>query len=575
MDQLKRIIAAFTLRQKLLILVAAVAVAASLVFGVRWNHDRDLRPLFTNLAAEDAGALVEKLRAANVDYRVGDNGTILVPSSRVAELRLEMAAAGLPRTGRIGFELFDKTNLGTTEFAEQINFRRALEGELERSILSLAEVERARVHVTFSKESVFLENRQPAKASVLVKIKIGQKLSTPNVMAIQHLTASAVEGLQPEFVSVLDMMGNLLSRPRRDAEADAGATSAMLEYRQVVERDYLTKIRETLDPLLGPDKYRAGVSIECDFTSGEQSEETFDPNRSVMLSSQRTEDVSASGVTGGVPGTASSLPRPVPRAGSSGGGVSRKTENTAYQTSRMVRRMKLPQGAVKRLSVSVLVDQAVRWEGSGPKARRLLEPPPAEKLKVVRDVVAGSVGLQAERGDQILVETLPFEATLSIPPPEELRKPGPTPAAPGGFAVPAFLAPLLQKAPLPVWIGAGAALLVVFLVVVFVLIRRIRKHRGAKAKASVDAAAAIEGGAAKKPLVEGASGDGFEEQAMAMLAENQAQRDQMEREVIASMRLPPHTKKSEVLKKVITEQTKANPAAIAQLMRTWISDKQS
>jgi len=572
MDQLKRIVGAFTLRQKLMILIAAVAVAGSLVFGVRWNRERDLRPLFTNLAAEDAGALMEKLRAGNVEYRVGDDGTILVPSARVAELRLEMAAAGLPRTGRIGFELFDKTNLGTTEFAEQVNFRRALEGELERSILSLAEVERARVHVTFSKDSVFVESRQPAKASVMVKIKPGERLSTPNVLAIQHLTASAVEGLQPEFVSVLDMMGNLLSRPHRDADSEAGASSAMLEYRQVMERDYLAKIRATLDPLLGPDKYRAGVSIECDLASGEQSEETFDPNRSVMVSSQRTEDVSSTAVAGGVPGTASSLPRPVPRAGAGGGGVSRKTESTAYQTSRLVRRVKLPQGAVKRLSVSVLMDQAVRWEGSGAKARRFLDPPPAEKLKVVRDVVAGSVGLQTERGDQILVETLPFESTLAIPPPEDIRKSAPPAAAPTGFAVPAFLAPLLQKAPVPVWIGAGVALLIVFFVMVFVFVRRVRKHRNAKAKASVEKTAALEGGQAQKPLAEGPGQNAFEEQAMAMLADNQAQRDQMERDVIASMRLPPHTKKSEVLKKVITEQAKANPAAIAQLMRTWITD---
>jgi len=234
----------------------------------------------------------------------------MVPSARVAELRLEMASADLPRTGRIGFELFDKTNLGTTDFAEHVNYRRAIEGELERSVMALAEVECGRVHVTFAKDSVFLDSRQPAKASVLVKLKPGARLTPQNVTAIQHLTASAVESLSPDAVSVLNMDGTLLSKPRRDPDSESGASGAMADYRQALEKEYLAKIKATLDPLLGPEKYRTGVSLDCDFTSGEQSEETFDPNRSVMVSSQKTED--ASGITSpsGVPGTASNLPRP-------------------------------------------------------------------------------------------------------------------------------------------------------------------------------------------------------------------------------------------------------------------------
>ena len=356
MEQIKKILGGLTLRQKLTLAGAVLAVILGLLWTVRWNKERDLKPLYTNLAAEDAGALMEKLKASNVEYKVVDGGTILVPSARVAELRLEMAAAGLPRTGRIGFELFDKTNLGTTDFAEHVNFRRALEGELERSVMALAEVERARVHVTFAKESLYLDARQPAKASVMIKLRPGRRLAPQNVLAVQHLTASAVEGLQPEAVSVLDMAGNLLSRPKAQLDAESGASSAMVEYRQDLEREMLTKIRSTLDPLLGPDKYRAGVNIECDFTSGEQSEETFDPNKSVMVTSQHTEDVSGLGTSGGQPGTASNLPRPAARSTSRSGGVSRKTESISYQTSRVVRRVKLPQGGIKRLSVSVLMD---------------------------------------------------------------------------------------------------------------------------------------------------------------------------------------------------------------------------
>lgn len=565
MKQLKKILDGLSLRQKLVILAAAASVAVAILLGVRWNRERDLRPLFTEVSAEDSGALVAKLKAAGVAYKVADNGTILVPSARVAELRLEMAAAGLPHTGRLGFEIFDKPNLGTTDFAEHVNFRRALEGELERSVTSLGEVDRARVHVTFAKESVFLDNREPAKASILVRLRPGKRLSPANVIAIQHLTASAVEGLTPESVSVLDMEGNLLSKPRPEADSDTGYSNAMIEYRQGLERDYLAKIRSTLDPLLGANKYRAGVSLECDFTSGEQSEEVFDPNRSVMVTSQHTEDASGMSVTAGVPGTASNLPRPVPRAGGTGGAVSRKTESVSYQTSRTVKHLKLPLGTVKRLSVSVLLDQALRWEGAGPKAKRILEPLPPEKLQVVKEVVAGTVGLQADRGDVLLVETLPFEATLSIPPPDAPPATQPRGGKPG-FALPAWLKPLLDKAPLPVWLGALAALLVVLAVGVFVVVRgKLRRRRAFDA--------GVEPGAAQIEPGDLAPKEGFEEKALAVMAGNQMEQERLDREALLSLQMPPQTKKAEVLKKVILEESKKDPGAVAQLLRTWLSEQ--
>lgn len=285
MDQLWRLLQQLTLQQKILIVVVACLVAGGIFLGVHWNRERDLRPLFTSLAPEDAGAVVEKLKTTNVDYEVADNGAVMVPSARVAELRLEMAAAGLPRSGRLGFELFDKQNLGSTEFDDRIRLRRAIEGELERSVMTLTGVEAARVHVTFAKDSVFSDLRQPAKASVLIRLRPGAHLSAQSVAAIQHLAASAVEALQPESVTVVDMNGNLLGKPRSPLDTDAGSSSAMLDYRQAVEHDLLVKIRSTLDPLLGAERYRAGVTVECDMTSGDQSEETFDPDHSVMVSS--------------------------------------------------------------------------------------------------------------------------------------------------------------------------------------------------------------------------------------------------------------------------------------------------
>lgn len=570
MQQLTRLWQSLSWKQRASLGGALIAVIALLAAAVEWNRQRDLRPLFTNLAPEDAGAIVARLKSANVRYRVSDGGSVLVPSDRVAELRLEMAASGLPRTGRVGFELFDQTNLGVTDFAEQVNFRRALEGELERSVMSLAEVERARVHVTFAKESLFTENRQPAKASVLVKLRPGARLSPQNVIAVQHLTASAVEGLAPEAVSVLDMAGNLLSRPALELDGEGRHSSAMLEFRQSLEREYLAKIRSTLDPLLGPDRYRAGVNVECDFTSGEQSEETFDPTKSVMVTSAHTEDISGAAAAAGIPGTASNLPRPAPRLPGSSSGVSRKTENITYQTSRVVRHIKIPQGSVRRLSVAVLVDHKIRWEGEGAKARRVLEPPSPESLKVVRDVLAGVVGFQQERGDQILVESLPFESTLlAEPPPARAPSGG---SVRGGFVPPAWAKPLLDKAPLPVWLGAAAALLIVLLVIAWLLLRRLVRRGPA---AAVDAGKPAVAGGASPPQIASADDGALEQQALAAIEHNRAEKERLEREALLALQkqLPAQTKKAEVLKKAIAEQARKDPEATAQLIRTWMTEK--
>src|SRR5579864_4127166 len=424
---MKRLIDSLTWKQILSIVVVAGGVIAGLVSLSRWNQERDFRPLYSSLSPEDAAAVLTKVREGGTEFRLSDNGTtVLVPSAKVAEVRLQLAAAGIPKSGRIGFELFDKTNFGASDFAEQVNYHRALEGELERSVMSISAVEQARVHITLAKDSVFLESRQPAKASVLVKLRPGSQLSAQNVAAICQLTASAVDGLAPEAVSVVDMRGNLLNRARRTSTADdPGPSGAALDYRQQIEHDLLTKINSTLEPLLGPDKFRATAAVECDFTTAEQSEESFDPSKSVMLTSQKTEDISGGAVAAGVPGTASNLPRPTSRPGSGSGGVTPRTENITYQSSHTVRHMHLPQGTVKRMSVALLVDSDVHWEGAGAKTKRIVQPPSVEKLKTIHDLVAGVIGFSAERGDQLIVETLPFEATLNPEPLSTTSTPAP------------------------------------------------------------------------------------------------------------------------------------------------------
>jgi flagellar M-ring protein FliF len=432
MHQLRKLVSSLNLAQRITIVLVALAAGAGITAFVHFHHEGDFRPLYTSMAPEDAATVVQKLRETGVEYRLAENGaSVLVPSAKLAESRLALAAAGLPKTGRIGFELFDKTNFGATEFVEHINYKRALEGELERSVMSLGEVEQSRVHLTLPKESVFLDQQQPAKASVMIKLRPGAQVSPQNVLAVTHLVASAVEGLTPEAVTVVDMDGNLLSRPKRSgADEGAGVPSETLELRQQMERSLVAKISETLEPLLGPDGFRAGASVDCDFTSGDQQEETFDPTRSVMQSSQKSEDSSDHGIAAaGIPGIASNLPNPASRPAKTSDGSSRRTENITYQTSRVVRHTLVPRGVVRSMSLAVLVGQTVRWDGAGLQKQRVLVPPSPETLKSIRELVTGITGFNATRGDQLIVETLPFESSVNAQQPVAQR-PAVTPTAP-------------------------------------------------------------------------------------------------------------------------------------------------
>lgn len=463
MEQLKKLLLSLTTMQRVTIVFCAVAMAAGVVWFSHWQQEAGMRPLFSALSPEDASAMVQKLRESGVVYKVGENGTsLLVPEARVAELRLEMAGLGLPKTGRIGFEIFDKSNFGITDFAEHVNYRRAVEGELERSVMALAAVQQARVHVTLPKESVFTDSRESAKASVLVGLRPGARLSAQNVIAITNLVSSAVEALAPESVSVVDMNGNLLSRPRRDGLPDGAQISeAALEYKQAIEHDLALKINNTLDPLVGAERFRTGVSADVDMSSGEQSEETFDPTKSVMVTSQKTEDSSGTTRAAAVPtppGTAANLP-PASAAHPTGSGSNstKRSESIAYQSSRITKHMKLPQGALKRLSIAVLLDQGAKWEGQGKQMHRVVTPPDTEKIKAIQGLVSALVGLNPERGDQLTVEALPFDSTLNM----EL------PVAPEAVKPHDNLTALetLKQKPMILWGSAGGAVVVIALVV--------------------------------------------------------------------------------------------------------------
>jgi len=434
-------------------------------------------------------------------------------------------------------------------------------------VASLAEVEQARVHLTFPKDSVFLDAQQPAKASVLVKTRPGAALSKQNVVAINHLVASAVEGLSPDAVSVLDMNGNLLGRPKPAPTADGSeASEASLEYRRKIESDLLAKVNSTLEPLLGANKFRASVSVECNFSGSEQSEEVFDPTRSVMVSSQRTEDATGGPRTSGVPGTASTLPRPTSRPASNSKGLSRVTENITYQTSRTVRKTRLPAGEIRRMSLAVLVDQGVSWEPIPSGLRRVLVPPSPEKLKVIRDVVSGIAGFSTERGDQLVVETLPFETTLLMEPPASGIA-APVPETPKRVTLPA-----MQWTPKALGIAAGTVLTLMALAgAALGLLRRRKRVKPGEPAAPVELPAGTPDGA--PPAVEAPSGSG-EDDIEAKIAQREALERKLELQALGALRLTPViTKTAEVLAKHLREKISKDPEVSAQVLRTWIRDE--
>jgi len=543
MDQLNKLMARLSLGQKISIAAVAILTFAGLYGFSRWRYESDFRPLYTSMSAEDAAGVVQKLRETGVEYRLLENGgAVLVPSAKLAESRLTLAAAGLPKTGRIGFELFDKSTFGATDFVEHINYKRALEGELERSVMSLAEVEQARIHLTLPKESVFLEQQQPAKASVMLKLRPGAEVSQTNVLAITNLVASAVEGLGPEAVSVVDMNGNLLSRPRRSNPADGSQiTSETLEVRQQIEHDLISKIHTTLEPLLGPDRFRAGASVECDLSSGEQQEETFDPTRSVMASSQKSEDVTERASAGaGIPGTASNLPRGNSNGASGGGttGTSRRTENVTFQTSRVIRHTRTPQGVIKRMSLAVLLDQTVRWEGEGAAKHKVFEPPKPETIQSLKGLIAAATGLNTERGDQLIIESLPFESTVNAQP-QAATPARPFPKGPTG---PAWLQFVTKYKDLAAPLAVAVSLLI------FVVRLVIRKFTG--------------GGKSAPELTKELEGpEGPEEQARLLAALDRA--------------LPARAEDPAEMPERVRDMAKREPALAASVVRAWLREEKS
>ncbi len=446
-------------RQLYLLIASAVAVLGSLWLFVSLLGRSDYKTLYTGLSPEDVQTITQRLAAENVPFQLSsDHKTLSVPAGKLDKVRLELAAQGLPVSGRVGFELFDKPDWAGSDFYEKVNYQRALEGELERTIEQLSDVESARVHLVLPHESLFTEQERPAKASVLVKLR-GDRLSEQSFRAITYLTASAVDGLRPENVTVVDANGYTPITYRDQNQPWSAAGNKL-------ETQLEQKINQMLAPIVGIDHVRSSVTVDFDTASSDTTQETYDPNGSVVLTSQTTYESDSNSMAQGIPGTASNVPQgqpasPGPKSSNSQSATNSKnqpakasstkanplnqpaatslaktfdtadngidaerTESTTYAVSRTLRHSTQPPGTIKRVSAVVLVDDASETKMTGKRKEIVRHPLSAAEMKQIEEITKAAIGFNSARGDQVAVENIGFTSTPSEfgPPPSTAEK---------------------------------------------------------------------------------------------------------------------------------------------------------
>lgn len=407
---------------KFLLAIGAAAVIAFMVVVWMWSQKPDYRVLFSNYSDKDGGAIVAALETLNIPFKFSEGGSaILVPSSHVHEARLKLASQGLPKGGSVGFELLENQKFGVSQFVEQVNFQRALEGELERSIQSVDAIQIARVHLAIPKASVFTRDQKKPTASVLLNLHAGRSLDKRQVSAIVHLVASSVPDLPIANVTVVDQNGNLLSDTSKDGMSN-DLDPSKLKYIEDLQRNIIKRVESIIIPLVGANNVRAEASAEVDFTTTEQAAEIYKPNQTpeaiTVRSMQSSESSSSSSTTGGVPGALSNQP-PAPATAplvanepaEEGADPittpvsSQKNVTTNYEVDKTVRYVQQPMGGIKRLSVAVVVNYITTRGADGKTVTRPLTD--AEKTQI-NDLAKQAMGFNEERGDSLTVVNSSF-----------------------------------------------------------------------------------------------------------------------------------------------------------------------
>ncbi|OGS80616.1 MAG: flagellar M-ring protein FliF [Gallionellales bacterium GWA2_55_18] len=417
------------IQQKMGLAVGVAALFALIAGAWMWGQTPDYRLLYSNLSDRDGGAIIESLQQMNIPYKFAEGGgALMVASNKVHEARLKLASQGLPKGGNVGFELMENQKFGITQFAEQVNYQRALEGELARSVESIGAVAAARVHLAIPKPSVFVKEQQKPSASVVLSLQGGRLLDSAQVSAIIHLISSSVPEMSAKNVTVVDQNGTLLSA-NHDGNTNEGLDPSQLKYVQQIEQNYTKRIEALLTPMLGANNVRAQVSADIDFSRTEQTSEIYKPNQnpndSSVRSQQSTEVINGSGLgASGVPGALTNQP-PVPATApivaaagaprgagaSSNANVSnlQKESTVNYEVDRTIRHTILPVGSIKHLSVAVVVNGNRKMTDA--KGKSVSRPLSDAEKEQINNLVRDAVGFDQNRGDTLNVQVAAFNET--------------------------------------------------------------------------------------------------------------------------------------------------------------------
>lgn len=431
-------------RRQLFLILGVAGIAALMAFIWMWGQEPDYRVLFSSFTDRDGGSIVTELQKMNIPYKYADGGgAILVPANRVYDVRFKLAAQGLPKGGNVGFELMTNQKMGTSQFLEQINFQRALEGELARSIETIAAIQGVRVHLALPKPSVFARDQQKPTASVLINLLPGRNLDNTQVNAIVHLVASSVPELPPKAVTVVDQNGNLLSEAS-SIRGNGEPNPMQLKYIQSLQQDTVKRIESILTPIVGVSNVRAEATVEVDFSESEQAAESYKPNKppetATLRSQQTSESQGPATPATGVPGALSNQPpnsqsntppnnqpnnqnnqqtalvNNQPNANTAASaqvvqGTSRKESTTNYEVDKTVRHVQQPMGAIKRLTVAVVIN----YRRSGSKPNDEPKPLTEQETNQISNLVKEAMGYNQARGDSLSIVNSPF-----LMPPQEV-----------------------------------------------------------------------------------------------------------------------------------------------------------
>ena len=421
-------------------LVAAFVLVVGIVAGgAWWANSPSYALLYSDMDEETASNMVTQLKTMKVAYKLDEGGrAIRVPIDQVDQLRIDLAVAKGPQSGRPGFEIFDSRGFGDTEFQEQVKFRRALEGELGRTISTLNTVSAARVHISLGKEALFSADSRPAKASVVLKLRGTRDLPASSVDGIRNLVASSVEGLRPDAVTIMDSYMRPLARPAADDETVPGSM-AQTERQQNLEREMGMRVVSLLEPVIGADRVRVNVALKLNPATIQETKDFFEPSPIVRSRQSTSEQATTALAGGGLAGVRSNQPPPAPDPKDArnpatpaqpqavqtppmappptASGTSRSTEIANYEINRTQVLTQRPPGEIERMSLAVIVDDdhVVKKAGNGTHSVSR-KPRTPEELQQLQAIVATAVGLDPSRGDQITVQNMSFDEVLEEEP---------------------------------------------------------------------------------------------------------------------------------------------------------------